>query len=195
MIAFLRLLELAKVELQILGSQKGRAVDALHSLVTLVPLPVRSGDARHLKRFRVNSSRGVDVGTRTEVNQIAKAIAGQGLTRLLPNQLNLEVLPLPGKVIYGFLLGYDGGFVLQVLLDEIPHPCFYSRKVFFDKAIVTLEIIEEAVADRRAYSQMGAGEQAAHRCRHQMRRTVPIYFQRLAGIRHFANRPVCVSDF
>ena len=112
MIAFFRLLELAKVGLQILRGQEGGAVDTLQSLITLVPFPVRSGNARHLKRFRVNPSRGVDVGTRAEINQIAKAVAGQGLTCLLLDQLNLEVFSLPGKVIYSFLLGYDGGFVL-----------------------------------------------------------------------------------
>ena len=130
-----------------------------------------------------------------EIDQVAQLVARELFAGLFPNQLDLEVLPLPREILDGFFLRNYGGLVVQVAGDQILHLGFDFLEILLDKAVGALEIVIEAVADCGADPEMSAGKKAVHRRRHQVRGAMAIDLQSRAGIGNLSHCSIRVSDF
>ena len=69
--------------------------------------------------------------------------------------------------------------VRQVLLDELLHLLLDLFQVFRRERSRTIKVVEESTLGRRPVSKLGLGKKLEHRRRQQMRRRVPVDFQRL----------------
>jgi hypothetical protein len=80
----------------------------------------------------------------------------------------LELIALP-----------DAPLDRQVAVDDFAHPLLDLREILGGERLFPREIVVEAVLDRRAEGDLGAGEQLLHRLREHMRGVVPDQLQRV----------------
>ena len=186
-VAPLGFLEPVQVLLQRLVVLPRGAVDPLEHRALLVAAPVRAGDLRELERAELAGRRDVRAATQVDVRDAAvgaqvlvdadRAVAGDLagvvvlrraradvaddllLVRLVGEQLQalVEVVLLAHeRLVLGHDLAHPGLDALEVRVGEV-------------LAVGQLEVVVEAVADRRADRVLGPGEQVEDGLGHQVR--------------------------
>jgi uncharacterized protein (DUF2342 family) len=123
------------------------------------------------------------VGAAAEVEEVARPVAADQLVvgRLLVDPVQLVGLVQLGEAADGLRVG-------QQLLLEAVAAGDYLRHALLDRLQVVLrerpgqvEVVVEAVLDRRSAGVLGAREEVGHRRRQDVGRRVPQHVERVAG--------------
>ncbi len=192
MVAPLGLLDAVQVLLERLLGLPGGAVDALELLVLLVAAPVRRGRAHQLERRDALGGRQVRAAAEVLPRQRAVALEvvvdGQlGAAHLDAGALGglrhvggaaleadqLDLVGLVGQLADRVAVGDRPPGELLALLDDLAHPRLDLLEVLRDERGRHVEVVVEAVGDRRADAQLGLGEQLLDRLGHHVRGRVP----------------------
>ena len=169
-VAGARLLEPLQVGVEVVLAVEGRAVDARQLLVLLVTAPVGAGEAGQLERL--DRLRVLQVRAAAEVGELALRVEGDRAFRGV-DELDLVGLAL-GFEIPLRLLGADDlaapraalrKLALDLLLDAL-------ERVLADR-LLELEVVVEAVLDRRADRDLRARVKTADRLGEEVGRGVP----------------------
>ena len=183
-VAALRLLEPLQVGVEVGLREEGRAVDPRQLLVVLVTAPVGAGEAGELDRL--DRLRVLEVRAAAEVGEVALRVERDvSLGRV--DELDLVVLALLGKellrVVRRDLLPLPGAALLQLALDL---RLDLLERVLADR-LRELEVVVEAVLDRRADRDLRARIEAPDGLGQEVRRRVAEDVERV-GILRVAGR-------
>ena len=164
MVALLGLFHHGQVRFQLLFLLEEEAVDALEHGLVLVAPPVGAGHAGELEGAHLAGA--LHVGAFAQVGELSMFVEAHLVDLDAVDQLELE--RLIGEEATRFVLvhlameeGVVGG-------DGGAHPLIDSAQVFGCERTGQLEVVVEAVLDRRADGELGAGEELQHRLRHDM---------------------------
>ena len=190
MVALLGLGELLEVGLQRRLGLPGRAVDALQHRALLVAPPVGAGDLLQLEVTK--AARRRDVGTLAQVDELGgvaidahRATGGRfthvegvgrgGIAAGGPHALDdLALVGLVGEHLQGLVRRQVRAHERLVGGDDLAHPSFDRRQIVLVERPPAgqVEVVVEAVLDRRPDRELGAGEQLRHGLRHHVGRGV-----------------------
>ena len=173
----------------------GGAVDALELLVLLVAAPVRRRGAHQLERRDPLGGRQVRAAAQVAPGDLAVAadvvvdgeLAGADLSRgtfdrlagrpvetsaaFKPDQLDLVGLVL--ELVERVGVGGDPPGEPLALLDDLAHPGLDLLEVLGHERGLDVEVVVEAVADRRPDPEPGVRVEVLDRLRHHVRGRVP----------------------
>ena len=173
-------LEPLQVRVEVLLAVEGSAVDPRQLRVLLVAAPVRAGEAGQLERL--DRLRVLQVRAAAEIGEVALRVEGDRAFGGV-DQLDLVGLVLLVEVALG-LLGADllavpgaalGELLADLLLDLL-------ERVLADR-LRELEVVVEAVLDRRADRDLGAGVEAPDGLGEQVRGRVAQDVERVGVLR------------
>lgn len=197
-VALLGLHEEVEVGLQLLLRRPRGAVDALEHRVLLAAAPVGGGVAHELERRDVAGGRQVraaaqvgpaDVAAlRVDVVVDAQLAAAHLDVRTVVRGRRgaleadeLQLVRLVGELLAGRLVGdHAAGELLAALLDLL-HLLLDGLEVIGGEGLRDVEVVVEAVPDRRADAQLGLGEELLHGLRHDVRGRVAQDVQAVLG--------------
>ena len=168
-----------------------RPVDALQHRAVLVAPPVRAGDLGELERAEPFRRR--DVGTAAEVDElgaVGSRVAVHGDDRALPHLRRVDLLD---DVAFVGLVGEQGkAFVAAHLraheglvgLDDLAHPRLDALEVVIREvhAVGQLEVVVEAVLDRRPDRVLRAREEVGDGLGHDVRGRVAQHLAPVGGV-------------
>ena len=186
MIASLRFLDQLQVVVERLLRLPRGAVDALQAGVVLVTAPVRSRAAGQLERG--NEFRGRNVRAAAEVTPntfagtgIEIVVGGQlvaadlhhlGIARLVVDEL--QFVRLVGKFFARLVFRLvDAAGEQLALLDDLAHALFQRFQILRGERVGDVEVVVEAVGDRRANAELGIREHLLNRLGQYVGRGVP----------------------
>ena len=183
MIAFLGFLALLEPRVEALLVEERGAVDPLQRLVLRVAAPVRRRRAQELDHADLAGRRAVRA--EAKVDPVAVAVERQGLRALaddVVDDLDLELLALLREQV-DRLIGRDfGAHERQIRRDDLVRLGFDLRELGFAERRAAIEVVVEAVVDRRADRDLRAGEQALHRIGDDVRRVVADRVERVGRL-------------
>ena len=179
MIALLCLLEQFEVAVQCLLGLPGGSVDPLQARVGLVTAPVRRRASGELERRNVFGGRGVRAAAQIAPNTFAGArieVVVGGQLVVGTGGADLHHVRIPGFVIDQFELvgligqlgaGGVGGLIHPpgeqlTVLDDGLHPLLELLEVLRRERLRHVEVVVEAVGDRRADAQLGRRKKLLH---------------------------------
>ena len=172
MIATLSFFEQLQVAVQRLLRFPRGSVDALQAGVALVAPPVGGRAASELEGRDVFGGGDVRAAAQVTPNPFAGTgiqvvVGGQlvttdlhdvGIARFVVDEL--EFVGLVGKLAAGLILRFVDAPVEQLpLFDDLAHPLFQLVQVFGRERVGDVEVVVEAVGDRRPDSEFGCREQ------------------------------------
>jgi hypothetical protein len=206
-VALLGLLEEAEVVGQRLGRLPGRAVDALEHGALLVAPPVGPGHLHELEGTELGRAR--DVGTPAEVDELGRVpvdahdAAGAGLGGILGVAVglggaldDLALVRLVREERQRLLGAHLAAGERLAGGHDLAHACLDGGEVVLAERAPArqVEVVVEAVLDRRADGELGAGEQLGHRLRHHVRRGVAEHVASLVGAGRHDGHPGAVGQ-
>src|SRR5690606_24064000 len=145
-VAPLGLLQTFEVLLKVLLREPRRSVDALQHLAPLVPAPVGARRGEQLEVLDVAG--GGDVRPAAEIEERPVAVDGDDL--VIPHFLEpLELQRVVGEQLPRLLLGDDAALERVVAPYDLPHPLLDFLELLGREGAVDLEVVVEAVLDRR----------------------------------------------
>src|SRR3954447_12019767 len=160
MIAALRLLDPFEVRVEVGLRVEGRAIDPSQLGVLLVAAPVRTGEPRQLDRL--DRARVLQVGAAAEVGEVALRVEGDG-SLCGADELDLVGLVLRLEPLARFLGGHLLARPLPALVELAPDLLLDSGQVLVADRLRELEVVVEAVLDRRTDRDLDARVEAADR--------------------------------
>ena len=168
------LLQPVQVGVQLLLLEPGRAVDPLQHLAVLVAPPVRARGRQQLEVLE--PPRAGDVRAAA---QVLERPVGIDRDRLVVPQLAdaLELERIVGEAPVGLGAVDDFAHERVVARGHLPHPGLDPLEVLGRERPIDLEVVVEAVLDRRAEPDAGAGKQLADRGREDVRGRMPEHLQ------------------
>jgi len=176
MVPGLGLLEPLQMLVQFLLGVEGRAVDAAHGRIFLVPFPVRSSGIEQLEGLELAGAG--HMGSPAEVVEVPLGIPRDDLVLgNIRHQLHLEVFPHrlePGHRIIAEQFLADHG---KILSTDPPHFGLDGLQVFGREEFFDQEIVVEPVLDHGADTHPGRREQVLHSLRQQMGRGMADHLQ------------------
>ena len=182
-----RLLQPLQVRVQVLLREERSAVDPGEHLAVLVAAPVGPGHRQQLEGLHPLGARAV--GAAAEVGERPVAVERHGLHALVADQV-LDQLDLVGLVLLHEALQCLTGADVAALeclvgLDVAAHRLLDPRQVRLadGDAVRELEVVVEAVLDRRTDRDLGARVELDHRGREHVRRVVADQVERLGALR------------
>ena len=170
-VALCRLLQHVQVGIKFFLLLKRRAIDALQHLILLTAAPVCTCDTLQLKCLDLAGRD--DMGACAEVCELALRIEGDHLVLWqILNQLHLIVFTLLTEECNRLCTGNLAADKRQILLDDLLHFLFDITKIGIRQLVLHVEIVVEAVLDRRSDRELHVALriQALHRLRHDVRR-------------------------
>ena len=186
MVAPLRLLDQLQVVVERLLRLPRGAVDALQAGVVLVTAPVRGRAAGQLERG--DELRGRDVRAAAQV--APNTFAGTGIEVVVGGQLvaaDLHHLGIAGLVVdelqFVRLVGkffarlvfrlVDAAGEQLAVLDDLAHALLQRLQILRGERLGDVEVVVEAVGDRRTDAELGLREHLLDRLGQHVRRRVP----------------------
>ena len=176
MVALLRLFEPAQVALEILLAEPRGAVDALQHLAALVAAPICAGGVQQLEVLDAAGAR--HMGTTAQVHERPVGVnRNDFVLAQVVDALELE------RVLLEALLGLrardffpDEGVIR---LHHLHHLFFNRLQVLRREGASHVEVVVEAVLDRRAEADLGLRKDLPHRRGEHVRRRVTQHVERL----------------
>src|SRR5256885_2605813 len=180
MVALLRFVDPLEVRLQVVLRVEGGAVDSCELRVVHIAAPVRTGEAGQLQRlYRL---RVLQVRAAAEVGEVALGVEGDRALGGV-DELALVVLTLLGeealRLLGVALLALPGAAFLQLAPDLLLD---LLERVLADR-LRELEVVVEAVLDRRADRDLRSRIKAADGLGEQVRGRVPQDVERVGIVR------------
>src|SRR6202011_3923144 len=172
------------------------AIDPLQAGVVLIAAPVRRRTAGELERWNVTGRRDVRPAAQVAPNTftgtgIEVVIGGQlvaadlhhlGVTGLVVDQL--ELVRLVGQLFARlFLRLVDAAGEQLAVLDDLAHPLLERLQILGGERLGDIEVVVEAVGDRRADSELRVGEHLLHRLREHVGGRVANDAAAIVGVR------------
>ena len=144
-----------------------------------VVLPVRPGDAHQLERPDPAGVR--DMRPTAQIDELALAIEAEGrvLLQVVVDVFDLELLLHVLHERPAFGNGTLEAFEWFRVFDDLPHLLLDAREVFFANRSRRMDVVIEAVFERRAERELHAGKQPADGAGHDMRAAVAEDIERL----------------
>ena len=178
-VATLGLLETHEVGVEFLLREPRRAVDTLQHRAVRVTTPVGAGDLHELERA---DAAGIwHVRAATQVLERALLVYGDGLALgQLLDQLLLVRLAL--ELVERFQAVELAALEREFLGDDLTHPLLDGLEVVGGERAFDIEVVVEAVLDRRPYAELGHREEVLHGLGHDVGRRVTEYVQRVRGL-------------
>ena len=169
MVAPLGLLDAGEVRVEVLLGEPRGAVDALEHRACRVAAPVRAGDLHELERADPAGAR--DVRPAAQVGEVALAVGGDGLALgQLGDELALVRLLFEGvERLEPVELGAREGLLLG---DDLVHALLDRLEVLGRERATDVEVVVEAVLDRRADAELGHREEVLDGLGHHVSRRV-----------------------
>lgn len=184
-VALLGLDQEVQVRLQLVLGRPGGAVDALQHRVLLAAAPVGGRVAHQLERRDVAGARQVRAAAEVAPAQVA----GLGVHVVVDGQLGaahldvgavlggggaleadqLQLVRLGGQFLAGGVVGDHPAGELLPPLDDLLHLLLDGLEVIGVERLLDVEVVVEAVLDRRADAELGLGEELLHGLRHHVR--------------------------
>ncbi len=179
MVALLGLLEAREIGVEVLLGEPRGPVDALKHRLVVVAAPVRAGDLHELERADSPGARYV--GAAAQVGEAALAVGGD---RLALGQIRDE-LPLE-RLLFERVERLEavelGAREALLLGDDLVHALLDRREVLGRERAADLEVVVEAVLDRRADAELGHREEVLDRLGHDVCRRVAQDVERLGAL-------------
>ena len=192
-VAFLRLLQERQVLVLAFAGLPGGAVDPLQLGVLLAAPPVGAAAAHQLERRDLPGGGQV----RTAAQVLPPQFAGTGVQVVVDGQLGtadldalaqlevqragrvpleadqLQLVGLGGEFGPGLLVGHHPAGEPLALPDDLAHPGLDGLQVLRGERLGHVEVVVEAVLDRRADTQLGLREQLLYGLGHDVRGRMP----------------------
>ena len=171
-IARLRVFDQLEMLFERLFRSEGGPVDALKHRVLLVAAPIRAGDARELDRLQEPGRGHVRTPAHVEPFLLARAVTieahlfalGEALDDLFLERLAHLVEERERVGLRDRLLPKG-----RVPVDDREHRLLDRLEILVGEAAAgLLEVVVEAVVDRRPDRHLGAGKELLHRVRHDV---------------------------
>ena len=179
MVAFLRLFQLLQMSVEIFLREKRSPVNALQLRILLVAQPVRAGDVEQLERLDLAGRRNVRPAA--EIRELAGAVDRNlfiGLGELL-DEMALHEVAFFLELRQSLVARQKFARVGNILLHQFLHLLLDLFEILGRKRRRPVEVVEESALGRRTVPELGLRKQLQHRRRQQMRRRMPVNFQRL----------------
>ena len=179
-IALLGLLALLEPRVEALLVEERGAVDPLQRLVAVVTAPVRRRRAEQLDH--ADPARRGPVRTFAEVDPVAVAVQREDLGALADDvldDLDLELLTLGGEQLDRLLRRDLGALEAQVRRDDRVGLGLDAGELVLRERLAAIEVVVEAVLDRRTDRDLGPREQPLHGIGDDVRRVVADGVERL----------------
>ena len=189
------LLEVGEVLLEIRLRPPRGAVDALEHRLIGIAAPIRAGHRSQFETVARNLLRVLHVRPFAEVRPGAVIVEGDLLTfgdRC--QQLQFELLAGTFQPFGGGGAAHGRAAELTGFLDDLAHLVFDARQILVGQRPRELEVVVEAVVDRRTDRDLAARKQAQNRVSHHVRDAVTERVEgdgtalRLEGKAHEFNR-------
>jgi len=113
-----------------------------------------------------------------DLHHVAQVVGG----RAALEADELELVGLARELGAGLVLGHDAAVEALAALDDVLHALLERREVFGGERALDVEVVVEAVADRRADAELGLGEQLLHGLREHVRGRVPQHRAAVLGV-------------
>src|ERR1700676_4995291 len=121
------------------------------------------------------------MGAAAEVEKLASLVYGDffiGLGELL-DEMALHEVAFTLELLESFVTRQKFASVRQILLDELLHFLLDLLEIFRRERSRAVKVVEESVLSRRTVAELGLGEEFEHSRGEQVRRRMPIDFERL----------------
>ena len=178
-VALLRLLQHMEIGVELLLVRPAGAVDALQLRVLRIAAPIGAGQLRQLEGLAELARRG-QMRARAHVEPVALAVDGDLLVlRDLADPFGLEALAMLAEIIGDPVAAPDLAGDLLVAVDDLAHALLDGGEIVRREGRVAGEVVIEAVLDRRAEGDLGAGIELLHRLGQHMGAVVA---QQLEGV-------------
>jgi hypothetical protein len=180
MVAGFGFLEHLEIVLEFIGRAPGRAVDARQHFVVLVAAPISPGDGHELDSRRVDLARRLHVRTAAQVRERIGLVKGN--LRFLIQRISVLVraaffqsfdeFDFVGLVLENLACFFGRDNLLHEWVasgDDLAHTLFDFLQVFQGDGLGQIEIVIEAVLDRRSDGVLRLRIELKHGLRHHMR--------------------------
>ena len=176
-VALLGLFDSGKILVELLFFREGHAVDSLERLAVGVAAPVGRVAGRQLDGVALDAAGRVEVRAGAEIGKLALRVERDvRVKRKIVDELDLVGLVLLFHILDGFLARQLKALKLQLFLADLAH---LRLELFHDlrrKGKRRVEVIIEAVVDRRADGQLDLRMQPLDGLRQNVRTGVPVGF-------------------
>src|SRR5271166_4178982 len=179
MIALFRLFDLLQVRVEIFLREERSPVDALKLGILFITQPIRSGDVEQLERLDLAGRR--DVRTAAEIGELAGTVDRNffiGLGELL-DEMALHEVAFFFELRQSLIARQKLTRIRNVLLYEFLHFLLDFFEILGRKRSWPIEIVKKSALGRRTVPKFGLGKKFQHGRREQMRRRMPVDFERL----------------
>ena len=201
-VALLGLLDAQQIGVQVFLGGPGRRIDALKLRIAVVSAPVGPRQLGQFEGLADEFGRG-EMRPPAQVDPVAGAIGGDRLrARQVADQLGLEGLALAFEQGDGGLALPDLPDQLFIAVDNLGHLLLDGGEVVGRERFLAVEVVIEAVIDRRADGHLGTGEQLLHGLGEDVGRVVADGLEGFGIIAHdqfevarAAQRPVEIALF
>ena len=178
MVALFRLGQHVQMRVQFFLVAPGGAVDAAEHAVAVVAAPIGAGGAHQLEGG-ADIAGAAHMRATAEVDPVALAVEGDGFAgRQVADQFGFVGFALVLEEGDGVFARQHAAFKGGVAGDDLAHFGFDGGEIVGGERHFGGEVVIEAVFDRRADGDLGAGEQRLHRFGQHMGAIVADHFQR-----------------
>ena len=160
MVALLSLLDVMEVQFEVFLREERCAVDARQHRAGRVATPVGTGEMRQLEGL--DRARVLQVGTAAEVREVVLRVRRQWLVdREIVDQLDLVLLVLIDEALTHRVAVDRRAFEGVLLLEDATHLVLEPHEVGLTNLLGKVEVVIEAVVDRRTNRDLDAREDVA----------------------------------
>jgi len=167
MVALLRFLDAPEILVQLVGGEPRGPVDALEHRVLLAAAPVRTRRGEQLEVLDV--TRGRHVRPTAEIDELALLVQRHSGRIEALEDLHLEGLLMVAKEPDGLAAVHLAALEAIVSAGDLAHGGLDPREVLGRERRRSIEIVVEAVFDRRSDRQLHLGIETLHGLRHHVR--------------------------
>src|SRR5205085_6805716 len=193
MVAAFCFLALLEPSVQLLLSEEGCAVDALHLRAFRIAFPISSGEAEEFERPQLVRVGHVRPKTEIYERRAVNVIDAHARASLLVNQFALQRLVALLENLQSLTLRNLVAAICKVALCNIAHTLFDYRQIIFRQGARRDDIVEKSVSrvfqESRTDAKLCSGKQIEHGCCEKMRRRMPEHVQAFERLRQDGFNP------